>query len=246
MECLIVNDYDELSQKAAGQVIRLVESSEKQLNICIPTGRTPSGMYTYLIQYSHAHPHAFDRVNWFTLDEYVPLPSGSPLSCYSRLREQFYLPAGISHDKTYTFQTDANDFLAEAHRYERLIERFGGLTLSILGIGRNGHVGFNEPGSELDSKARPIILQPKTIEQTQNYFKTGDPIPTQGITLGIQMLFSSQEILLFANGHEKADIVHEVVEGEIDPSVPASFFRNHPKAYMIIDQEAAAGLTIGG
>ncbi len=246
MKIDIVKDYEELSRKAAEKVIETANLSDAFVNICIPTGLTPLGLYKKLAEYSKNNPQALQNVNWFTLDEYINIPNGSPQSCFSKLRDKLYQPAGISLDQVYTFNTEAEDFKAEAARYESLIESMGGLDLTILGIGRNGHVGFNEPGSTLDSKTRVINLQKETIEQSKNYFEEGETLPTAGITLGIHTLIASKKILLIANGSEKKKIVQSVVEGEVSPDIPASFFRTVQHAQFLFDEKASHKLTIKG
>lgn len=244
MELSIVKNYEELSQRAANKVIAIAESTDQPINISIPAGRTPKGMYHDLVDYVKDHPGCFDHISWYTLDEYINIPKGSALSCLTKLTHLFYEPAGIKKDKIFSFNTEAEDFNKEAERIEALISETGGLRLSILGIGRNGHVGFNEPGSERDSRTRVMTLQAKTLEQSKVYFTEDVLPPKEGITLGIQTLLESEEILLFANSTEKEAIIHEVVEGDISPQVPASFFRESPKAELIIDEEAAKRLSV--
>ncbi|HET7615488.1 MAG TPA: glucosamine-6-phosphate deaminase [Bacillales bacterium] len=236
MELLVEKDYENMSQSAADHIIHVVESSEHSVNICLPTGRTPVRLYEILSAYCMNRPSSFQNVNWFTLDEYASAAPDSRAFCYQTLHKRFYRPARIKSDRIYKFQIEGGNYDEEAERYEDLIKRFGGIDLAVLGIGRNGHVGFNEPGSTADSRTRVVNLQDKTVEQSKRYLGREENLPTQGITLGIKTLLQSRNVLLIANGREKREIVEQTYKGRIGPDVPASFFQNHAKAKLIIDQ----------
>ncbi|HET7579032.1 MAG TPA: glucosamine-6-phosphate deaminase [Bacillales bacterium] len=239
MELTVEEDYESMSQTAAEYIICFVKGSQHFVNVCLPTGRTPVRMYEILSEYSRKHPSTFQNVNWFTLDEYADDTPKSKAYCYQTLHKQFYRPADIRPDRIYTFQTERGRYDEEAERYEDLIERLGGIDLAVLGIGRNGHVGFNEPGSNADSGTRVVNLHDKTVKQSKRYLESLDNkenIPTQGVTLGIKTLLKSRNVLLIANGREKREIVEKTYKGRIGPDIPASYFQNHTQARLVIDQ----------
>ena len=242
MKLIIKKSYDSLSESAARKIASYSGGSIGDINICLPTGTTPAGMYKYLIHLYKEGKTDFSNINWFTLDEYIGLPLISPFSCYQQLKNQFYDLAGIKRDRIFTFNSEAADLNAEAERYESLIKKMGGLDLAVLGIGMNGHVGFNEPGSSENTRTRVVQLHGGTLTQSKKYFGNNEEIPTRGITLGLTTLLRSKSVLILANGIEKANIVHAALREPISNEVPVSHFQVHPSTNIMIDELAAGKL----
>lgn len=241
MNLVIKSDYESLSLAAAQAIIEL-SKQKKEVNICLPTGTTPKGMYKALVDLHQAGQADFSFINWFTLDEYLGIPLSSPFSCYQQITELFYEPTGINKDRIFTFNSEAKDLDAEAARYNAIIEHMGGLDLAIVGIGMNGHVGFNEPGSSANAPTRVIDLHERTLVQSKKYFTDDHPIPTKGITLGMKTLLQSKEVFVVANGEEKADIVKFAIHGPVSDDVPVSHFQTHAGATFLLDTLAASKL----
>ena len=244
MHLIVVEDYDSLGRKAAEKVIETINKYKGDVNICLPTGTTPLKMYDYLTLYISEEIVDIANVNWFTLDEYIGLPENHALKCIEQLKRNFYSRVGVPQERIFTYNVTNQNHDEEIINYEQIIRNLGGLHLCVVGIGWNGHIGFNEPGStELDS-ARIVKFHPMTIEQSKKYFRNESEIPKRGITLGLKNILECKEILLIASGLGKADILKRSLEGPISSEVPASILRKHSSYCVIADREAASSLTI--
>ena len=208
-----------------------------QLRICLPSGLTPNPVYAEMVRSTAAGEVSFARASVFVLDEFAGVPPGDPGRARNALLHHLIgaidLPAGAFH----ALDTDAPDIDEECRRYDRAIG--GGFDLVLLGIGLNGHLGMNEPGSPAASRTRRVELHETTIASSARYFSHQN-VPRAGLTVGLQPILASTEVWLLASGPAKAEIARRVVTGTIDESVPASLLRRHPNCSLFVDAEAAA------
>jgi glucosamine-6-phosphate deaminase len=203
--------------------------------IALPTGTTPIEMYKKFVSLVETGLLNFNGVQFFNLDEYVGLSPDDPLSYAYYMNENLFskIPP-VAHDIP---KTDSANPIEEARRYEEKIEKVGGFDLCFLGIGIDGHIGFNEPGSEFSSVTRVVELHPSTMER--NSMQSGKKVPEKAITVGIKTIMKSRRIVLMATGKEKAEIVKDAFSGKITPNVPASVLQLHPDLTVLLDEEAA-------
>lgn len=235
MEIQIRADYDDMSKEAARIVAEAIRA-KPQLVLCVPSGNTPKGMYRELIQmYQQKNRLDFSKVSFFLLDEYVGLRPGHPQSFRAYLWRVFL---------NYINVRPANVYLPDEN-YEETIRRSRGIDLLISGIGVNGHIAFNEPGSTLDSRTRIVELADSTIELMKASFSPGE-LPRQAITMGLATILEARRTLLLASGSSKAQILARVLTGQITTDVPASALRLHSNLTVIADEEAAAILRRSG
>jgi glucosamine-6-phosphate deaminase len=237
MEIVIRPDYARLCDAAASLVLAEV-ARRPNLVLGLATGRTPLGVYERLRQ----SPQAFRQVRFFNLDEFFGHGPSSPQSFHRQLRES--LLDRVEHDpaNVHLLRGDVTDLDAASLEYEASIRDAGGIDLQILGIGKNGHIGFNEPGSSLGSRTRPKTLEPGTLADYFGAAEAAPPSTRFAITLGIGTIMETRRLLLLASGAEKAEIVRAAAEGPITAEVPASVIQFHPHATVVLDEEAASKL----
>ncbi len=249
MLVVIKKDYKEMSKEAARVVAELLYEKPKSV-LGLATGGTPIGLYNELIRMQKEEGLDFTKVTTFNLDEYIGLSPSHPQSYHYFMRENLFKYINI--DERYIHipsgMVDMND-LSKIHKYcewyEQQIIVAGGLDIQILGIGANGHIGFNEPGSSLGSRTRIKTLTRSTKEDNARFFDNDiSKIPKYAITMGIGTILDSKRVLLLASGKNKAKAIKDTVEGPITAQVPASIVQMHQKAILIIDEEAASLLDI--
>jgi glucosamine-6-phosphate deaminase len=240
------------STGAARHVALMIESLIRQNNsagrptvLGLPTGSTPVGLYRELVRLHRESGLDFSRVVTFNLDEYFPMQPDDAQSYRRWMQETFFdhvnIPPQNIHVPDGTIQPeDAEDYCA---RYEQKIRRAGGIDLQVLGIGRTGHIGFNEPGSTRHSRTRLVTLDPVTRRDAASSFYGEENVPHQALTMGVGTILDARKIVLLAFGEHKAPIVHKAVEGPVTESVTASFLRQHPDAVFLLDQAAAGELA---
>jgi glucosamine-6-phosphate deaminase len=238
--------------EASRHVALMIESLIRQNNsagrptvLGLPTGSTPVGLYRELIRL-HREAHLdFSRVITFNLDEYYPMPGDNPHS-YSRwMDETFFKHVNIARDHIHipdgmASKDEVEDFCAD---YEQLIRRSGGIDLQILGIGRTGHIGFNEPGSTRYCRTRLVTLDPVTRRDAAGDFFGIENVPHQALTMGVGTILEARKIVILAFGEHKATIVQRAIEGEPTDSITASFLQRHPDCTFILDEAAASETT---
>ena len=231
MEIIIEPDAGALADRAA-QIVFAELDRKPNLVLGLATGKTPIGLYERL----RKKPEAFADVRFFNLDEFFGLAPSDPNSF-----NFFFYQHLLNHVKhqpknVHLFRGDVKDLEEEAALAEDRIRVVGGIDLQILGIGRNGHIGFNEPGSSLGSRTRPKTLEPETVAHY------GGSIPNLAITMGVGTIMESRRCLMLASGAEKADIVCRMVEGPIMAEVPATALQMHPRAVAVLDEASASKL----
>lgn len=237
MEIIIEPDAAALAERAA-QVVFGELARKPDLVLGLATGKTPVGLYERL----RLKPQAFARVRFFNLDEFFGLPASDPNSFNHFL--QFHLIRHIEHDpkNLHLLRGDVKDLEVLSRQVEEQILAVGGIDLQILGIGKNGHIGFNEPGSSLGSRTRPKTLEASTLAEYVKTVDPGAPVSSFAITMGVGTIMDARHLLMLASGTGKADIIREMVEGPITSEVPATCLQLHPRATVILDEAAAAKL----
>jgi glucosamine-6-phosphate deaminase len=245
---LIVEDHDEIGRLVARRIAELIRakaSAGERAVLGLATGSTPIGVYRELIRMRCHEGLSFARVVTFNLDEYYPMDPGSIHSYHRFMWENLFSHLDIPPANVHIPRGDIqrNEIEAECNRYEAAIREAGGIDLQILGIGRTGHIGFNEPGSGAESRTRIVTLDLVTRKDTAADFFGEENVPREAITMGVETIFEAREILILATGEHKADIVRRAVEGEVDHEVAATFLQRHANTSFFLDRPAAAALT---
>lgn len=239
MEVIRVKDYDEMSEKACAFVTERLKQ-RNDLVMGFATGSTPEGLYQRLIEKYRKQEITFKDVVSFNLDEYIGLDKDHPNSYYYFMREKLFDHVDISFDNVNIPNGVASDLEAECQAFEAKIKQAGGIELQILGIGGNGHIGFNEPGTPFTSRTQVVDLASSTIKANSRFFDSIEEVPTQAVSMGIGTIMESKEILLLASGETKRDAMTAVLRGDITEDVPATVLQKHPNMTIIAD-EAALG-----
>jgi glucosamine-6-phosphate deaminase len=238
MKISVYNDYDEMSKAAADLVVSQVASNPQSL-LSIPSGDTPTGMLRYLVQYVKEKKLDLNECFFVGLDEWLGLGQSTEGSCKHYMYSNLFTPAGIDESKIIFFDAFAENLEEECERINHFINKKGGIDLMLVGIGMNGHIGFNEPGTSFSSYAHQVALDPVTRSVGRKYFKEEVTL-TAGITLGLQHLSESKLAVLIASGKQKGEIIAAALEGEVSTKVPASIFQWIPNSQVLLDQDAAA------
>jgi glucosamine-6-phosphate deaminase len=245
---VIVQDHDEVGIRVAQRIADLIRSRAalgKPTVLGLATGSTPIGVYRELIRMHQQEGLSFAQVVTFNLDEYYPMDRRSIHSYHRFMWENFFDQLDIVPANIHLLPGDLprEQVDAECQHYEEAIRAAGGIDLQILGIGRTGHIGFNEPGSGAESRTRLVTLDLVTRKDTAADFFGEENVPREAITMGVETIFEAREILILATGEHKAEIVRRAVEGEVDHEVAATFLQRHPNTTFYLDRAAAAGLT---
>jgi len=242
MNIIVVKDYNDMSRKAAhlfvGQILQKPDSV-----LGLATGSTPVGLYTELIKFYKEGMISFESVTAFNLDEYLDLKSTHEQSYAYFMQEQLFKHINITTENYHIPSGTAGNYEAECERYETLIAEAGGIDLQILGIGRNGHIGFNEPDIKFEATTHIVQLDEQTINDNARFFDTIEDVPKKAISMGIKTIMQSRGIILLASGIEKADAVAGMVNGKITPELPASVLQLHPNVTIIVDEAAASKIS---
>ena len=245
---IIVRDHDELGRLVAAriaEVIRERSAAGGRAVLGLATGSTPVGVYRELIRLHREEGLGFSEVVTFNLDEYYPMDPGSIHSYHRFMWENFFSRIDIRPENVHLPRGDLprDRMDDECRRYEDAIHEAGGIDLQLLGIGRTGHIGFNEPGSGLDSRTRIITLDLVTRKDGAADFFGEENVPREAVTMGVATILEAREIVILATGEHKAHIVRRAVEGEVDHEVAATFLQRHPATTFYLDQAAGAYLT---
>lgn len=250
MRVIIEPDYDKMSQWAADYVARRITeyqpTEEKPFKLGCPTGSSPLGMYRHLVKKYKAGELSFKNVVTFNMDEYVNLDVNHPESYHSFMWSNFFSHIDIKQENVHILNGNAPNLLKECQDYERAIEEAGGIDLFLGGVGPDGHLAFNEPGSSLTSRTRIKTLATDTIIANSRFFD-GDlsKVPTQALTVGIGTVMDAKEVLLVCNGHHKARALKHIIDGDVSHKWTASMLQMHPKAIVVCDEAACDELTVG-
>ena len=233
MRFIVCEDYDELSKKAAEFVSAQI-MLKPNCNLGLATGSTPIGMYKNLVDMNLD----FSEVTTFNLDEYYPILRSNPQSYHYFMTEHLYKWVNLKKDHIFIPNGETKDPAQECIDYEKAIAEHGGLDLQILGIGQNGHIGFNEPSATLNSYTHITDLTQNTIEANSRFFNSIDEVPTKALTMGIATIMRANRILLLASGKEKARVVQALKGNMIAPEIPATILAAHNNVTVIADKAA--------
>lgn len=237
----IVSDYEQLSEMAADKVASLIKAKPGAV-IGFATGSTPLGLYQKLIQYHKNDGLDFSGITTFNLDEYIGLPADHTQSYAYFMHRHLFSHINIDPHRIHLPDGMSEDIEGHCAWYEEQIEQAGGLDLQILGIGANGHLAFNEPGSSLGSRTRIKTLTSETVNSNARFFDTPDQVPRYAITMGVGTIMEARSLLLLASGAGKADAIKATLEGPVTAMVPATIVQLHRDAHTIIDEMAASKL----
>ncbi|MFY4776464.1 glucosamine-6-phosphate deaminase [Metabacillus sp. RGM 3146] len=242
MKLIEAKNYQDMSLKAA-EIIQSVLANKPDAVLGLATGGTVLGPYEILIAKYEEDSLSFKKASSVNLDEYVGLPSDHPNSYYYYMNENLFKHVDFSANQTHLPNGVADDIEKESERYENLIDGLGGIDLQLLGIGENGHIGFNEPGTPFDSATHKVKLTESTRAANARYFDSINEVPAHAITMGIGSIMKSKQILLLASGVKKAGILEKIVHEEISEEIPATILKQHGNVIIIADQDALSKLN---
>jgi galactosamine-6-phosphate isomerase len=240
MEIFIADNYDAMSKQAADDVMWLMQVTNKPL-ICPASGHSPAGLYREILKNVKNNQLDISKWDFVGLDEWVGLNETDEGSCRYHLNHELFHPLNISNDRICFFDGRAKNLQTQCENVEGFINQHGGIDVAILGVGMNGHVGMNEPGTSLALRSHVTDLDIITQKVGQKYFKEQQQL-TKGITLGLATLMESRHIIILVSGSHKADIVKKIIEDEISEQLPATLLRNHPRLRIYLDKESAQNL----
>jgi glucosamine-6-phosphate deaminase len=243
MEIIISPTYEEMSKAAAKAVAELLNSKPNAV-LGLPTGSTPIGLYKELARMHKSEGLDFSRVTTFNLDEYVGLKKDHPQSYHYFMHENLFKHINILAQNVYIPSGTTDNYAAFCAWYERRIKECGGIDLQLLGIGSDGHIGFNEPSSSLGSRTRIKTLAKSTIEDNARFFEKIEDVPIYAITMGVGTIFEARKIVFLANGANKADAVAKAIEGPVTSMITASALQLHPDVTAYLDRAAASKLSM--
>ena len=239
----IKEGYDGMSRRAAKIVAEVINGEENPV-LGLATGETPIGFYRELVGMYDDGEVDFSDVTTFNLDEYLGLPQSHPQSYHRYMEKHLFEKVNIREENTHIPDGTAENPAKACKDYERAIEKHGGIDIQLLGIGENGHIGFNEPGSPFDSRTRVVELAEKTIKDNSRFFESKEKVPREAISMGIETIMEADRILLLASEERKADAVKQAVEGPVTQDAPASVLQRHPDCRFILDEKSASKLSL--
>ena len=250
MRVIIESDYQALSEWAANYVAQRINqfqpSSERPFVLGLPTGSSPLGMYKALIELNREGKVSFRNVVTFNMDEYVGLPESHPESYHSFMFNNFFNHIDIPKENIHILNGNAFDLEAECGNYEKQIASYGGIDLFLGGIGPDGHIAFNEPGSSLTSRTRVKTLTTDTIVANSRFFDNDvDKVPKTALTVGVGTVMDAKEVLILCNGHNKARALHHAVEGSVTQMWTISALQMHRHGIIVCDEAATDELKVG-
>ena len=250
MRLIIKQDYQSISQWAADYVVARINAAkptaERPFVLGLPTGSSPLGMYKALIEANKAGKVSFQHVVTFNMDEYIGLPEGHPESYHSFMWNNFFSHIDIKKEHVHILNGNAADPLKECADYEEASKVAGGIDLFLGGIGPDGHIAFNEPGSSLSSRTRIKTLTTDTIIANSRFFE-GDvnKVPKTAMTVGVGTVMDAREVLILVNGHSKARALQQAVEGAVNQMWTITALQLHPHGIIVADEAACAELKVG-
>lgn len=244
MRVWVEKNYGQMSRKAA-QIIGETIAANPKAVLGLATGQTPEGCYAELVRMHREEGLDFHLITTFNLDEYLGLPPSHEQSYHRYMNDKLFNHINIDKKRTYVPDGLTPRPQEFCNSYEKLIKSSGGIKLQVLGIGRNGHIGFNEPGSPFDSRTRVVDLSEETRRDNSRFFGSIDQVPRRAMTMGLATIMDARRILLLASGVNKARAVERAIKGSTDPEVPASVLQLHPDCTFLLDKEAASIVSEG-
>lgn len=243
MKIYKAKDYKDMSRKAAN-IISAQVIMKPNCVLGLATGSTPIGTYDQLVEWYNKGDLDFSEVTTVNLDEYKGLPRTNDQSYYYFMHQHLFDRVNIDPERTNVPNGMEPDAEKECGRYEELIRSLGGVDLQLLGLGHNGHIGFNEPGEAFEKETHCVDLTESTIEANKRFFASADDVPKQAYTMGIKTIMQAKKILIVVNGENKADIVERSFFGPVTPEVPASILQLHNDVTLVGDEAALAKIGI--
>ena len=237
MQIYRAKDYKDMSRKAAN-IISAQVIMKPNCTLGLATGSTPLGIYDQLTEWYKKGDLDFSAVHSVNLDEYRGLPKENDQSYYYFMHKNLFDRVNIRSENTNVPNGMEPDAEKECRRYEKLIADLGGIDLQLLGLGHNGHIGFNEPGEAFEKETHCVDLQERTIEANKRFFESADEVPRQAYTMGIKTIMQAKKILVAVSGEDKAEIVKKAFFGPVTPTVPASILQMHNDVTVVADEAA--------
>jgi glucosamine-6-phosphate deaminase len=242
MEILVIKDYEEMAQKG-GEILYHEIKKNREITLGLATGATPIGVYNHLLKMHEEKPLEVSALTTFNLDEYIGLAPESKNSYHFYMNNYLFEPIGISKMQSHLPNGLAKDIDEECKRYENLIMEHGGIGVQVLGVGSNGHIGFNEPGTSFHCRTHEVKLTESTIKANARFFDSKENVPKKAISMGIETIMEAKKIILFASGVNKAEAINHLLgTEEITVEWPVSILKTHPNVTIVID-EAACGFN---
>lgn len=250
MRLIIQNSYEQISQWAAALIVKRIKefnpTPEKPFVLGLPTGSTPNGTYKELIRYYKEGEISFKNVVTFNMDEYIGIPKEHPQSYFTFMWDNFFQHIDIKRENANLLDGTAYDLDLECENYEKKMQSYGGINLFMGGIGPDGHIAFNEPGSSLSSRTRVKSLTTDTIIANSRFFNNDiSSVPKTALTVGVGTIMDSQEVMILVNGHHKARALYHAVEGGINHMWTVSVLQKHPKGIIVCDDASTQELKVG-
>lgn len=241
MRIIETKNYEDMSRKAANILsAQIIGKPDSVLGLA--TGSTPIGTYDQLVERYENGDLDFAQIKSVNLDEYRGLDHENDQSYYYFMHKHLFDRVNIKEENTNVPDGTKPDAEAECSRYEALIRSYGGVDLQLLGLGHNGHIGFNEPASVFPKETHCVDLTESTIEANKRFFASADDVPKQAYTMGIGTIMRAKKILVVASGEDKAEIVAKAFFGDVTPEIPASILQMHPDVTVVVDAAAASKL----
>jgi glucosamine-6-phosphate deaminase len=249
MRVIIESNYEKMSRWAANHIVERINAfkptAKKPFILGLPTGSTPIGTYKELVKLYKKGKVSFKNVVTFNMDEYVQIPEEHPESYHSFMWNNFFKHIDIKKENVNILNGNAKDLEKECARYEEKIKSYGGIDLFMGGIGPDGHIAFNEPGSSLTSRTRVKSLTTDTIIANSRFFENDiNKVPKTALTVGVGTVMDSREVMILANGHGKARALAHAIEGGISHMCTLSALQMHPHAIIIADEDATMELRV--
>lgn len=238
MKLIVVKDYEEMSREAS-LIIKDLLVKKPDATLGLATGSSPIGLYQNLIKYYENGEISFKNVKTYNLDEYCELPRSHPESYYSFMHRNLFSHVDILEENVHIPCSEGSDLQALCKEYNDLLHK-ASIDLQLLGIGANGHIGFNEPNTPFDQETWVVELTEKTRKDNQRFFNSLDEVPTHAMTMGIKNIMEAKCLLLVASGKNKAEAIRRLASGEVNPECPATILNRHPNAIVIVDEDAAS------
>lgn len=239
---MIFRSYQELSEAGATIIVELLKQNPNSV-LGLATGSTPVGIYEQLIKQYSEGKVSFNEATSFNLDEYIGIPKNHPESYYSYMQQHLFQHIDLPAEQAYIPNSSVEDLNKECDLYDLLIQQTGQIDLQILGIGHNGHIGFNEPTQGLVSGTHIVKLSEDTRRANARFFDTIDQVPEFAITMGVGTILKAKQILLIVKGADKADIVERALTGPITTELPASLLQTHSNLTVLITEDAVTPTT---
>lgn len=243
MKISVSANYDEMSAAAGSFIIQFLNENVQKRWLCFAAGNSPLGIFKYLVQAFRQGRIHFGAANFVSLDEWVGMDATDSGSCRNTLDKHFFKPLGIAETQIYFFDGKSADLKGECDRMNATLKRRGPLDLILLGLGLNGHLGFNEPGTSSQALCHCSALQTSTREFGQKYFRTKKDL-NRGLTLGLKQIGDAKLIVLVVSGRRKAAIVRKLLQEGPTEEIPATALRSHPDCHLFLDREASSEVSL--